>query len=57
MNILRIITLTAALLAGAACFFAPQARAGSCCGGGGTAAFVLPKTLRGMVDMSAEREI
>src|SRR5512145_663276 len=45
----------AALALGAA-FPWSAAWAGSCCGGGGAAALVLPKALRGMVDMSAERE-
>lgn len=41
---------------GAACFFAPQAHAGSCCGGGQAAALILPKFAQGMVDVSADWE-
>lgn len=48
--------LPAALALGAAVLPASVAFAGSCCGGGGSGALVLPKALRGMVDLGAEWE-
>jgi hypothetical protein len=52
-------TLTAAALAtGAAVLllFPLPARAGSCCGGGGSGALVLPAAMKAMVDVTAEFE-
>jgi hypothetical protein len=48
--------ICAALLAGAACFSAPAAWAGSCCGGGAAAALVLPKFAQSMIDTSLDIE-
>lgn len=52
----RQIIIAAALLAGAACFHAQPAHAGSCCGGGQAAALILPKSAQSMVDVSVDWE-
>jgi hypothetical protein len=48
--------IAAALLWGAACFFASIAHAGSCCGGGGAVTLVLPKNATAMLDTSLDVE-
>ncbi len=48
--------ICAALLWGAASFFAPMAWAGSCCGGGAAAALILPKLAQSMIDTSFDIE-
>ncbi len=50
------VLVPAALALGAAGLSPSVAVAGSCCGGGGSSALVLPKSLRGMVDLSFEWE-
>ncbi len=50
------ITLTAALLWGAALYFPHNASAGSCCGGGAAATLILPKYAQSMIDTSFDME-
>lgn len=50
------ILVLAVLALGAAGFVSANAWAGSCCGGGGGPSLVLPKSLRGMADLSLDWE-
>lgn len=50
------VMICAALVTGAACFFAQPVLAGSCCGGGQATTLVLPKMATSMVDVAFDRE-